>query len=80
MDNTPSVWNRTNIPGLEVRSYATTTVGLRLWGWESILPLTVLCATAPVTSAAEPAAPEEPSVPHWMPAPEFGVRPQGSDT
>ncbi len=36
------VWSDTAVPGLQIRRAAGTIVGIRLMGWEALLPLSVV--------------------------------------
>lgn len=44
MDNDPLPWKATGVRGLEVREDAAGMVGTRLFGWEGILPLSLVRA------------------------------------
>lgn len=39
-------WHSTQIPGLEVRKDGAGLVAMRLWGWEGVLPLSLIRLTS----------------------------------
>ncbi|MFJ8074128.1 hypothetical protein ACIQ7Q_09355 [Streptomyces sp. NPDC096176] len=48
-------WSSTQIPGLEVRKDGAGLVAMRLWGWEGVLPLSLIRTTSALSTDVAPA-------------------------
>lgn len=53
MSSVVGVWEPTQIDGLEVLKGNSGTVAIRLWGWEGVLPLSLIRSTTSTAPTAD---------------------------